>query len=251
MITPDKLINFFRPLYTAEGPDTFGFLGSATLVKGRHRFYLVTCAHCLIHANGKPVRLFCGARIWKLEYFDTIYQSTGGNNDDIDLCVLELPQNVVRLFASECEFVELESVFKHTCAQEDYSLVACGFPLNWNKSHIYTEGGPANSIPQSQSFPAKRLSRRHRAFNRDGYDESRHLAFNYPSRFRREKGGTGQSVHPRGMSGGPVFIPCKSDKEGDSEWLLVGVVYEYRREGYLVATTIEQVFKLLWQHDIS
>ena len=49
------------------------------------------------------------------------------------------------------------------------------------------------------------------------------------------------------MSGGPVISPLGT--EVDSEWLLVGIVFEKHGDGYLVATTLEQVFRDLYEFD--
>lgn len=241
-----SLIQHFRPLYTVQGPNAYSLHGSATLVKGDRRHFILTCAHCLKSAKNSPLIMPCGSFLWNLKVFTEIYNSGGDTDDKIDILIYQIPDAIVLRMSASCKFIHLNEIYSVIC-MDAYSVVACGFPLSWNKSHLHKGVVDGNLIPQSQAFKSTTYSKDHRAYKRDGYDISVHSAFDYPRKFKLSEGGEAFSPLPRGMSGGPVFIVRAGTRGID--FLFTGLVFEGHSQGYLVATLANQIFETLYNAD--
>jgi hypothetical protein len=243
-----SLINHFRPLYVREEQGAYLSHGSATLLRGDKHHFVVTCAHCVLESKRKPLIMPCGSFRWDIKKFQEIFNSGGRDDDKVDIAAFKIPAESLQQFSPSCKFVHLRDIYAASNTHA-YDVVACGFPLTWNKTHLGTGVITGNLIPQSQAFSSKAFTTRHRAFTKDGYDSFVHVGFQYPKRFPRIEGGTATSPLPRGMSGGPVFIVRSGEV---AEFLLTGLVFERNpQEGYLVATLLKQVIEALYLADLQ
>ncbi len=192
--------------------------------------------------------LFCGERIWNLAEFSIVCETEGSNTDSVDFLVYRISEQNLKYFSATCSFFHLKDIVAHSHNTDSFTIIVGGFPCNSNRSCIDTSDPEVTSVPKSQAFSLKCFEPSHRSFRHDGFDFQRHIAFRYPKRFPDRNGGTSLSVTPNGMSGGPVIAPSGDPEH--FEWSLTAIISDRHSDGYLVATTLEQVFGTI-HHDDS
>ncbi len=223
-------------------------LGSATCIELRGVRYLLTAAHVVMDSRGEQLDPRAIAVLFRKDgneqntFVRRILSVGGGDQDPLDIALLELTTESANEIATSKEFLSEFRLLAGVAADESRRFAVCGAPSEWSTASLADKtigtGTMCYITISCDPFPSH-------------LDASHDIAleYNMTSNISPSWEGTGKAPKPEGLSGGGIWLIAEQHEGvfwNPSESKLIGVQNRWQeRAGYVRGTQVQFALSLL------